>query len=87
MAKSKDPGLAVVDEVIGQCVTLAGVVRWNWKAWLLAFCLFRLFDIVKPFPVRQLERLPGGVGIVADDVGAGIYAALVLWTLGWFNLY
>jgi phosphatidylglycerophosphatase A len=64
-----------------------GVVRWNWKAWLLAFCLFRLFDIVKPFPVRQLERLPGGVGIVADDVGAGIYAALVLWTLGWFNLY
>ncbi len=56
-------------------------------AWLLGFCLFRLFDIVKPFPVRSLERLPGGIGIVADDLMAGVYAALVLWLLGWLQLY
>jgi phosphatidylglycerophosphatase A len=55
------------------------------KAWLAAFVLFRLFDMWKPFPVRQLERLPGGWGIVADDVMAGVYAALVLFAAGWFN--
>jgi phosphatidylglycerophosphatase A len=49
--------------------------------------LFRLFDIWKPFPVRQLESLPGGWGIVADDLMAGVYAALVLFLAGWFNLY
>jgi len=49
--------------------------------------LFRLFDVWKPFPVRRLERLPGGVGIVADDAMAGVYSALVLFAAGWFNLY
>jgi phosphatidylglycerophosphatase A len=83
----KDPGLVVADEVAGQWLTLAGAGVWNAKAWVLAFCLFRLFDIVKPPPVRQLEALPGGTGIVADDLGAGVYAALVLWVFGWFNLY
>ena len=57
------------------------------KSWLAAFVLFRLFDILKPPPVRQLENLPGAVGIIADDVMAGIYAALVLFAAGWFNLY
>ena len=57
------------------------------RQWLAAFVLFRLFDIWKPFPVRQLESLPGGVGIVADDLMAGLYAALVLFLAGWFNLY
>jgi len=59
----------------------------NWKSWLAAFVLFRLFDIVKPPPARQFEKLPGGLGIVADDVMAGIYGALVLLIAGWFNLY
>jgi len=77
----------VVDEVVGQWITLAGAFTLNWKSWLAAFVLFRLFDVWKPFPVRRLERLPGGVGIVADDAMAGVYSALVLFAAGWFNLY
>jgi phosphatidylglycerophosphatase A len=57
---------------------------------LAAFALFRLFDIVKPWPVWKLERLPGGTGIVVDDLGAGVYAFVTLRVLqlaaGWFNL-
>ena len=83
----KDPGQVVVDEVVGQWITLAGAMHLNWKSWLAAFLLFRLFDIWKPPPVRQLEHLPGGAGIVADDAMAGVYAALVLYAAGWFNLY
>jgi len=82
----KDPQIVVVDEVIGQWLTLAGAVGLNWKAWIAAFVLFRMFDIWKPAPVRQLERLPGGVGIVADDAMAGVYGAAVLFALGWFRL-
>jgi phosphatidylglycerophosphatase A len=83
----KDPPIVVVDEVVGQWMTLAGATTLNWKSWLLAFALFRVFDIWKPPPVRQLERLPGGLGIVADDAMAGVYGALVLFAAGWFNLY
>src|SRR5260370_15080370 len=83
----KDPGQVVVDEVVGEWITLAGATSLNWKSYLGAFVLFRLFDIWKPPPVRQLEALPGGAGIVADDVMAGVYAALVLFLAGWFNLY
>ena len=83
----EDPQIVVVDEVVGQWMTLAGASTLNWKSWLLAFALFRLFDIWKPPPVRQLERLPGGLGIVADDAMAGVYGALVLFAAGWFNLY
>ena len=83
----KDPQIVVVDEVVGQWLALAGALHLNWKSWLAAFALFRLFDIWKPAPVRQLERLPGGAGIVADDAMAGLYAALVLFAAGWFNLY
>jgi phosphatidylglycerophosphatase A len=83
----KDPHIVVVDEVLGQWITLAGATTLNWRSWLAAFALFRLFDTWKPAPVRQLERLPGGLGIVADDVMAGVYGALVLFAAGWFNLY
>jgi phosphatidylglycerophosphatase A len=68
-----DPGFVVIDEVAGQWITLLGSSVY-WKAALLAFFLFRLFDITKPFPVRRLERLPDGWGIVFDDVAAGLYA-------------
>jgi len=83
----KDPQIVVVDEVLGQWITLAGARTLNWKSFLAAFALFRLFDIWKPAPVRQLEALPGGLGINADDMMAGVYGALVLFTAGWFNLY
>jgi phosphatidylglycerophosphatase A len=84
---AKDPGFVVIDEVLGQWITLAGARAFNWKSYLLALALFRLFDIFKPPPVRQLEALPGGWGINADDVMAGVFAALVLFAAGWFNLY
>ena len=75
----KDPGRVVVDEVLGQWIALAGARPFNWKSYAAAFVLFRLFDIWKPWPVRQLESLPEGLGIVADDVMAGFYAAALLW--------
>jgi phosphatidylglycerophosphatase A len=77
----------VVDEVLGQWITLAGALTLNWKSWVAAFVLFRLFDIWKPPPVRRLESLPGGMGIVADDLMAGVYGSLVLIVAGWCNLY
>ena len=82
---SKDPQIVVIDEVVGQWITLAGASTLDWKTWLGAFLLFRAFDIWKPPPVRQLERIPGGAGIVLDEAMAGIYAALVLYFAGWFN--
>ncbi len=84
----KDPQEVVVDEVIGQWIALAGATHLSSATpWILAFGLFRLFDIYKPPPVRQLETLPGGVGIVMDDVMAGVYGAVVMRVLGWNNLY
>jgi phosphatidylglycerophosphatase A len=77
----KDPGIVVVDEVIGQWITIAGATTINWKTALAAFLFFRLFDIWKPPPVRQLEALPGGWGINADDAMAGVYGALVVYLL------
>jgi len=73
----KDPGLVVVDEVAGQWITFLALPLTPVTA-LAGFVLFRVMDIVKPWPARALERLPGGVGIMADDVAAGIYAHLVL---------
>jgi phosphatidylglycerophosphatase A len=76
----KDPSFVVIDEVAGQWLTLTAITWANhdWKHILAAFVLFRLFDITKPFPVRQLEKLPEGWGIVLDDIGAGLYAGAVL---------
>jgi phosphatidylglycerophosphatase A len=75
--KSKDPDFVVIDEVAGQLVSLLGVPL-SGASVLTAFVLFRAFDIVKPPPVRQLERLPAGLGIVFDDVAAGLYTAILL---------
>jgi phosphatidylglycerophosphatase A len=72
---SKDPGFVVIDEVAGQLVALT-VMRPTWKQAALAFILFRAFDILKPPPVRQLERLPEGTGIMLDDIAAGVLAAI-----------
>jgi phosphatidylglycerophosphatase A len=73
----KDPGVVVVDEIVGMWVSLLFLPLTPFTA-LSAFLLFRGMDIVKPYPARQLERLPGGWGIMADDVMAGIYANLLL---------
>lgn len=73
----KDPQFVVIDEVAGQLIALIAVPL-AWKTFLAGFILFRAFDIIKPPPVRQLEGLPEGTGIVLDDVGAGIYALAVM---------
>ena len=67
----------VIDEVAGQLVTLIACPIL-WKPLLAGFILFRAFDIVKPLPIRSLEKLPEGTGIVVDDLGAGIYGLIVL---------
>jgi len=73
-----DPGNIVIDEIAGMAVTFIGV-PFNLASVVSGFLLFRLLDITKPFPIRRLERsLPGGVGIVLDDVVAGIYGNLIL---------
>jgi phosphatidylglycerophosphatase A len=78
-----DPGFVVIDEVAGQWIALLGS-RADWRHALLALVLFRLFDITKPFPARQLESLPEGWGVVFDDVAAGLYALGVGWLLRHF---
>ena len=75
--RTTDPGPVVIDEVAGMLVTLA-FTGPNWTGALAGFFVFRLFDIVKPYPASRLERLPGGVGIMADDLMVGVYANLVL---------
>ena len=82
-----DPQIVVVDEVIGQWITLAGAATYNWKTWLAAFVLFRALDMWKPAPARQLEALTGGWGIVADDVMAGLYGALAIFVLDRLHLF
>ena len=77
-----DPGHVVIDEVAGQLITFLARPDASWK-WLLAgFVLFRFFDVVKPFPARRAERLPGGWGIMTDDVLAGLYGMAALLALG-----
>jgi phosphatidylglycerophosphatase A len=74
---NKDPQIVVIDEVAGQMITLVAVPL-AWKTFLTGFILFRAFDIIKPPPVRQLESLPEGTGIVLDDVAAGICAFVLM---------
>lgn len=87
LLNTKDPSIVVVDEVLGQWVTLLGATALRWKTFCAAFVLFRLFDIWKPWPVRNFEKLPEGIGIVADDLAAGIYGALILYIGGKLRLY
>jgi phosphatidylglycerophosphatase A len=72
-----DPGPVVIDEVMGMLITLF-MIPVGWGGILLGFLLFRVLDVVKPFPARQLERLHGGLGVMADDAMVAIYANLLL---------
>jgi phosphatidylglycerophosphatase A len=81
----KDPQFVVIDEVAGQLITLIAAPI-AWQSLLLGFILFRGLDIVKPPPVRQLERLPEGLGIVIDDVGAGLYGLGIMQMVLHFGL-
>jgi phosphatidylglycerophosphatase A len=82
---SKDPQFVVIDEGAGQLIALIAVPL-AWKTFLAGFILFRAFDIIKPPPVRQLEKLPEGTGIVLDDVAAGIFALVLMHLLLRFGL-
>jgi phosphatidylglycerophosphatase A len=82
---TKDPQFVVIDEVAGQLIALIAIPL-GWKTFLASLILFRAFDIVKPPPVRQLERLQEGTGIVLDDVAAGIFALFVMHLLLHFAL-
>ena len=82
---SKDASEVVIDEVAGQWIALL-VIPLDWRWALAAFMLFRLFDITKIGPIGMVEKWPGGVGVMADDVIAGVFAALCLWLAQWLLL-
>jgi phosphatidylglycerophosphatase A len=73
----KDPGIVVIDEVLGMLITLA-LLPVSLVGIAVGFVLFRIFDVIKPYPARRLENLHGGLGIMADDAMAGIYSYLAL---------
>jgi phosphatidylglycerophosphatase A len=75
-----DPGPVVIDEVIGMLITLA-FIPVNIAGAIVAFFIFRFLDVVKPWPARRLELLPGGFGVVLDDMMAGVYGNIVMWGL------
>lgn len=77
-----DPGPVVIDEVLGMLVTLA-FIPVSWSGALVGFLIFRVYDVIKPYPANRLERLHGGFGIMADDAMAGIYANLTLRLVIW----
>jgi phosphatidylglycerophosphatase A len=79
-SERQDPGHVVIDEVAGQWIALI-CSRVNLSHLLAGFLFFRLFDIVKPWPARQLESMPAGWGIMLDDVAAGVYALLLILAL------
>ncbi len=71
----EDPQIVVIDEVAGMLVTMIPVASFSWRSTIVGFVLFRLLDVFKPWPIRRLEALPSGWGIVLDDVAAGIFGA------------
>jgi phosphatidylglycerophosphatase A len=73
----QDPSAIVIDEIAG--IAVATLLPPNVQERVIAFAVFRLFDVIKPFPARHVERLPGGSGIVGDDLIAGLYTNLLMW--------
>ena len=83
---TRDPSRVVIDEVVGQWIALAAAATGSWPQWIAALALFRLFDIAKPFGIRRLEALRGGLGVVADDVAAGTCAMIGVALIRWIGL-
>ena len=88
---ARDPGCIVIDEVAGQLLSAVPVplfryasLGWEWSVWIASFLFFRLFDVWKPGVIYRLQDLPEGWGIVADDIAAGVAAALATALLAWF---
>ena len=79
----KDPSRIVVDEMVGVWIALLAVIPFNWYYMLLAFILFRLFDIFKPLGIRKMEKLKGGLGVMMDDILAGIYSCTLILIVKW----
>lgn len=79
-----DPGPVVIDEVLGMLLTLM-FVPVSWAGAVLGFLLFRVLDIVKPWPARQMENLHGGVGVMADDAMAAVYGNIIMWLAVWYG--
>jgi phosphatidylglycerophosphatase A len=83
----EDPSQVVVDEISGQLIALTPLAFGSSTALvILGFILFRLFDITKPYPIRKLEHLPNGFGVMLDDVLAGVFAAVIVWLVTYFRL-
>ena len=86
----KDPGIYVIDEVIGYLITIGLLllfgVKMNQTLWILSFLFFRIFDVLKIWPAKDLEKLEGGHGIILDDVAAGIQTLILLLLLIQFNV-
>lgn len=78
VAPTGDPSWVVIDEVAGQWVALLGTVHLSIPALVAGFLLFRAFDILKPGPIHAAERLPGAIGVMADDLVAGVVVAIIL---------
>jgi phosphatidylglycerophosphatase A len=85
LGRGKDPGAIVWDEIVTVPVVFLLVSMANWKVAAAGFFLHRLFDTMKPPPARQLERLPEGLGVMADDWAAGAYACAALYGLAWLD--
>ena len=79
----EDPSRIVVDEMVGVWIALLAVIPFNWYYMLFAFILFRLFDIFKPLGIRKMEKIKGGLGVMMDDILAGIYSCLLILGIKW----
>lgn len=79
-----DPGPVVIDEVLGMIVTLM-FVPVSWLGAVAGFLVFRVLDVVKPWPARRMESLHGGIGVMADDAMAAVYGNAVMWLLVWYG--
>jgi len=78
-----DPGPIVMDEVVGMLITLAFIPNLGWSGILAGFVLFRIFDVIKPYPAGRFEQMHGGLGVMADDAMAAVYANISLRLLLW----